>query len=196
MEKFTQIKLLFKDSGGIMTTKDLIRKGISHYYIKKMLEKKLIKSLKRGIYKLSDCDVDESKEVLSMVPKGVLCLFSSASIHELTTHIPMKYHIAIPKKDKVRLPNYPPVKLYYWDKPLYSLGIEEIKINDYKITVYDLEKTVCDFLKFKNKVGFDTAKEVFKTYLNRKDRNIDKLVNYSKKLRIYSTIDQFLKILV
>jgi len=196
MRRYAQIELLFKKSGGIMTTKELNRKGISHYYIKRMLDKNLIESLKRGIYKLSDYDIDESIEVSSMIPNGVFCLFSSASIHELTTNIPFKYHVAIPKKNKVRLPSYPPVQLYYWDTSLYSLGIEEITKNDNEIQVYDLEKTVCDFLKYRNKVGFDTAKEVFKTYLNRSDRNIDKLVKYSKKLRVHSTIDQFLKILI
>lgn len=196
MREYIQIESLFKESGGIMTTKELTQKGISHYYIKRMLDKNLIESLKRGIYKLSNYDIDESIEVASMIPKGVFCLFSSASIHELTTNIPFKYHVAIPKKDKIRLPSYPPVKLYYWDTSLYSLGIQEITKNDNKIHVYDLEKTVCDFLKFRNKVGFDSAKEVLKTYLNRRDRNIDKLVKYSKKLRIHSTIDQFLKILI
>jgi len=92
------------------------------------------------------------------------------------------------------LPNYPPVQLYYWDTTLYTLGIEAISKQDYPIQTYDAEKTVCDFIKFRHKVGLDSAKEVFKTYLNRRDRNIDKLVNYAKKLRIRSTIDPYLNI--
>lgn len=190
-----RIKILFKKSGGIMTTKDLTQKGISHYFIKKMHSEGLIEPLKRGIYKLSDSDLEESIEISSMIPKGVFCMLSAASIHELSTSIPSKFHVAIPKKSKVRLPDYPPVKLYYWDNSLYKLGIEEVKKGDNIIKVYDKEKTVCDFLKFKNKIGFDTAKEVLKTYLNQSDRNLDKLVKYSKKLRVHSIIDQYLKIL-
>jgi len=100
MQKYTQIELLFRQSNGIMTTKELINKGISHYYIKKMVHGGFLEPLKRGLYKLSKDDIDESIVVLSMVPKGVLCLFSSASIHELTTTIPFTYHVAIPKKVK------------------------------------------------------------------------------------------------
>jgi len=191
----TKIKQLFKESGGIMSTKSLVEHGVSHYYIKKMLKSGLIESLKRGIYKLSKADLDESIEISFMIPKGIFCMFTSASIHELSTNIPFQYHVAIPKKDKVRLPIYPPVKLYYWDTVQYSTGVEKIKRDGQTIFVYDREKTVCDFLKFKNKVGFNDAKEVLKTYLKRRDRNIDQLVKYSKLLRVHSIVDQYLKIL-
>lgn len=196
MKKQKEIELLFRNCGGIMTTQALVKKGISHYYIKKLLNKNVIETLKRGVYKLSNTDLDESVEVSSMIRKGVFCMYTSASMHELTTNIPFKYHVAIPKKDKIRLPDYPPVKLYYWDANQYTLGIKEIDKGSHKIYIYDLEKTVCDFLKFKNKIGLIDANEVLKTYLNRKDRNIDKLVKYAKQLRVHSIVDQYLKILL
>ena len=191
-----EIASLFESHGGTMTTQSLVNEGVSHYHIKKSLDDGIIETIKRGIYKLANVDLDESVEVSSMIPKGVFCMYTSASIHELTTNIPSKYHVAIPKKDKVRLPDYPPVKLYYWSEKQYSLGIEEIEIEGHQLLRYDLEKTVCDFIKFRNKIGFDDAKEVLKTYLNRKDRNIDKLVKYAKALRVHSIVEPYLKILL
>lgn len=196
LKKRQKIELLFRDNGGIMTTKELTNHGVSHYFIKRMLDESIIETVKRGIYKLSNYHLDEDLEVLTMIPKGVLCMFTSASKHELTTQIPYQYHVAIPKKSKVRLPSYPPVKLYYWYTSQYSLGITEIKQDNRKFLLYDPEKTVCDFLKFKNKIGLDVSKEILKTYLNGKSRNIDKLVKYSRELRIYSVVDQFLKVLL
>lgn len=196
MLNLDQIELMFKKSGGVLTTKDFRENGISHYYIKKMLKKGLIESLHRGIYKKVNSDLNEMIFVSRKVKYGIFCMFSSATIHELTTFIPQRYHVAIPKKNKVRLFNHPPVKLYYWDVKLYSLGIKEISIEGHPIYIYDLEKTVCDFFKFRNKIGFDTAKEVLKTYLDRNDRDINKLVRYSKELRIHSLLDQNLRILL
>jgi predicted transcriptional regulator of viral defense system len=196
MTRKNEIEQIFREAGGILSTKELTKLGVSHYQIKKLLNEHLIESIKRGIYKLSDLDIDEKFEVSSMISKGVFCMYTAASMHELTTNIPYKYHVAIPKKNKVKIPSYPPVKLYYWDTNQYSIGIQKVQENDRSILVYDLEKTVCDFLKFKNKIGFDDAKEVLKTYLNRNDRNIDKLVKYSKKLRVHTIIDQYLKILI
>ena len=196
MKDKQEIEQVFIESGGVMTTKALIGRGVSHYFIKKMLDENFIESSKRGVYKLVGRDVDESIEVSSMVPKGVFCMFTAASMHELSTNIPFKYHVAIPKKDKIRLPDYPPVQLYYWDTKQYLRGVSMVKKNGQSIPVYDREKTVCDFLKFKNRVGFSDAKEVLKAYLSRKDRNIDKLIGYARELRVYSIVDQYLKILI
>lgn len=196
MELKNKIELLFLGSGGIMTTSELKQKGISQYYIKKMVEDGMIEPLKRGIYKLTKSDLDGIVEASKIVSKGIICMFSAATIYNLTTIVPSEYHIAIPKKDKIILPSYPPIKIYYWSNFLLELGLQEIDKDGHTMRIYDLEKTVCDFLKFKNKIGFDTAKEVLISYLRRDDRNISKLVRYAKKLRIHSIIDQYLKVLL
>lgn len=196
MQKNITIKQLFQTSNGVLTTATLEAQGVSRYFIKKMLDNEELELVKRGVYKLNEPDVHELTEVLAIAPRGVLCLYSSALIHGLSTFVPADYHIAIPKKSKVRLPDYPPIQLYYWDKYQYRLGIEEITKDDIPVTIYDAEKTVCDFIKFRHKTGLDTTKEVLNTYLNSNKRNIDKLVKYSRELRIRTVIDTYLEILV
>lgn len=196
MKNIIQIETLFKANSGIMTTRELRTKGITPYNIRKLIKEGQLETIKRGLYKLSYADINEFVEVLKIAPKGVFCMNSSAILHELSTSIPMEYHIAIPKKNKTTLPLYPPIKLYYWTNPQYSLGIETIQKDGNLISVYDAEKTVCDFLKFRNKIGFESSKEVVKTYLNRKNRNLDKLAKYANKLGIRTIVDQYLKILL
>jgi len=196
---------IFKKHGGILRSQELKEAGISYYALNKMLEKGIIEKIQRGLYRLEYLDihkdlyfnVDEYKEVQKIVPKGVLCLYSAAFIHELTTYIPDRYYVAIPKKNKVRLPKYPPIKLHYWDNKGYELGVRNIRLNRRYTLVYDREKTVCDFIKFRNKVGHDLTKEVLKTYLrSKKDRNMSKLRHYSKELRVYSKLNTYLNILL
>ena len=196
MKKANQIKRLFEASGGVMTARELKDKGVTRYLIKQLMDSGEIETVRRGVYKLSDSDVNEFAEALKIVSKGVFCLYSAAIIHDLSTFIPTAYHIAIPKKNKIPLTDYPPIQLYYWDKAQYDLGIEEIDKDGIPIAVYDLEKTVCDFLKFRNRVGIDTTKEVLKTYLNMETRNLDKLVKYSKQLKLHSIVNQYLTILL
>jgi predicted transcriptional regulator of viral defense system len=130
------------------------------------------------------------------VPYGVLCLYTACLHYELTTFVSSSYHIAIPKKAKIVLPDYPPIQLYYWDTTAYNLGIVETVIQETRVRMYDLEKTVCDMIRFRNKVGIDIAKEVLKNYLNRHDRNIAKLNEYAQKLNISTVLSNFLIILL
>ena len=196
MENTNQIITLFKSYGGIMTMRDLNDKGVAYYSVRKMIKEGTIETIKRATYKLSNVDTDDYLEAQTLVSRGVFCLYSAALIHELSTFIPTEHHLAIPKKNKVTLPDYPPIQTYYWHAAQYSLGIEQISKNGNLIEVYDIEKTVCDFLKFRNKVGIDTTKEVVKNYLNSNGRQIDKLVKYARQLRLASIVDQYLTILL
>jgi predicted transcriptional regulator of viral defense system len=119
-----------------------------------------------------------------IVPNGVLCLFSAWFYYELTTTIPHSYYIAIEKKRKIVLPDYPPIVLYYWQKNQYDLGISTYTKDGISIKIYDIEKSVCDAVKFRNKVGMDIAIEVVRNYVRRKDRNFDKITKYARQMRI------------
>lgn len=124
------------------------------------------------------------EEVAQIVKKGgVFCLFSAAAHHDLTTFVSSEYHLAVPKKYKVVLPEYPPIKLYYWEEAAYQTGITKVVIEGEMVAMYDAEKTVCDIIKYQKKVGMDTLKEVLNTYLRRKDRNIHKLSEYASILK-------------
>jgi len=187
---------LFKENGGILTVQELKDSNINYSTIRKLKKEGFIVTIKRGIYKLVDADIDDFTEAQKLIPHGVFCLYSSAAIHDLTTYIPMEHHIAVHKKRKISLPHYPPIQPYYWDDSRYKLGIEKVNKNGNWIEVYNAEKTVCDFLRFRNKLGWETAKEVLKTYLGLEEREISKLVDYSRELRIYTKVNQYLEILL
>lgn len=58
----------------------------------------------------------------------------------------------------------------------------------------DLERSVCDAIKYRNKIGMDICAEVVRTYLKRNDRNLSRLYDYAKKLRVYKTLNYFIEI--
>lgn len=39
--------------------------------------------------------------------------------------MPYEFHIAIEKKSKIKLPEYPPIKHYYWEEKMLKTGIEK-----------------------------------------------------------------------
>jgi len=85
-------------------------------------------------------------------------------------------------RKKLKSPITPPVIFYYWRSQPLNLGITEIEEEGYKIRIYDLEKSVCDAIRFRNKVGIDTVSEILKNYLKRQDKDLDKMIRYAKIL--------------
>jgi predicted transcriptional regulator of viral defense system len=180
MSENTDIKGIFRKNKGFLRTKGLTRN--QWYQLKKLVDRGEVFKLKSGLYCIPKYGIKEqNREAAEIVPSGVFCLFSAWQHHNLSTQNPWQYHIAIEREEKVSLPDYPPIKIYRWSDSFYNLGI--IKFGSIKI--YDLEKSVCDAVRFRNKVGMDIAIEVVKNYVRRKkDRNLNKLAKYARQMRI------------
>lgn len=55
----------------------------------------------------------------------------------------------------------------------------KMTIDGFSVNVYDVEKCVCDAVKFRNKIGTDVCSEIISNYLERPERNISKLIDYA-----------------
>ena len=60
--------------------------------------------------------------------------------------------------------------------------------------ITDIERSVCDSVKYRNKIGIDVMNEIIDNYLRLPGKNLTKLTQYAKKLKVYSTLRQILQI--
>jgi predicted transcriptional regulator of viral defense system len=84
--------------------------------------------------------------------------------------------------------------LYHQIDNLYGLGVEETVVSGYRVHVYNVERSVCDAIKHRNKVGMEVCLEVINNYLERTDRDLSKLMDYAEKLRVKKILDQLIAI--
>ena len=197
MNKDGQILEIFRQNKGYARTRDIVEAGVHHHYLNMLVQKGKVVKIKRGLYRLASVSVDdELEEVSHIVPDGVVCLFSAWNYYQLSDFVPPEYHIAIEKIRKVALPDYPPIKVYYWSEKYWSIGITEVRVGNTMVKIYDKEKSVCDAIRFRNKVGWDIMKEVLKNYLTLRDRNLNDLMSFARKMRVSTIARQYLEILV
>jgi predicted transcriptional regulator of viral defense system len=178
---------------GVVRTHE-IRESQSYYGIRKAVEKGSVVRLKNGVYASAEALADTMIDIERVVPRGVLCLYSAWAHYGLTTQIPGAFYVAVEKHRKVVVPEFPPIQLCYWEQKYYELGIEEAKVQGPIVKIYGLEKSVCDAVKFRNKIGLDVAAEVLKNYLARKDRNIALLTEFANQMRVATTLKRYLEI--
>ena len=172
-----------REHGGYIRAKDIDNRAMYDQLLAEVANGNVIR-IRNGIYALPEEMAKTMIDVEKIVPGGVVCMYSAWAYYELTTKLPPDICIAIEKKRKVILPDYPPVALYYWSQSAFELGISEREIEGYKVRIYDLEKSVCDAVKFRNKIGVDISSEILKSYLSRYDRNLTRLNEYAKKMRV------------
>ena len=130
-------------------------------------------------------------------PKGVICLLSAAAYYHLTTFIPEVVDVAIPRKAKIStIPEQPQLNIHYYTDARHELGITTVREGKNEFQIYDIEKTVVDIVFYKEKVGIKETKEVLVTYLQRKERNLDRLLKYAGLMKCDKTMRQYLEVLV
>jgi hypothetical protein len=189
------LKTIFDNNGGFLRAKDLVKRS-QWYQLKTMLEQGEAVKLSPGVYKLNDIRIPQKADIAEMFPTGVFCLFTAWNYHALSTANPWALHLAIGYKDKVVKPDYPPVFFYYWKEQSHDLGVIQVVEEGHKIKMYDLEKSVCDAVRFRNKVGMDTTIEVLQNYVKRQDKNLNKLSRYAQQLGIENIVNNMVMLLL
>jgi len=152
--------------------------------------------LRPGIFASTETLAATMIDINQVVPKGVLCMYSAWFHHNLTTQIPSAYNIAIERKRKVVLSSPISVELYYWSEKLFEFGIEQTNIEGHSVHITDIERSVCDAIKYRNKIGLDLSSEIFRSYLQRPDKKISKLLETAKKLRVEKTVKSYLEVIL
>ena len=189
-----KLRLLIEQHGGYITRKEIIGNRYLYYRLLEAVKSGEIIRLKPGVYCMEDAKAETMIDLEKIVPDGVLCLYSAWAHYRLTTQIPQGFYVAIPRKQKITLPDYPPIILNYWDRSIYGVGIVRQQIDGFAIPIYDMEKSVCDAIRYRNKIGIDVSSEILKNYLSRKERNITRLTAYAKSMRIAGILNKYLEI--
>lgn len=196
MENALQI---FRDQYGYAYLKDLKSRGVHTDTIRRLLAQGVIEKIKPGLYRLADMPLISGQgmiDVCMSIPKAVVCLHSALSYYELTTTVPSLIMIALRRDQKPAKIKYPPIRVFYFSAPNYSAGIREIKTNTGIFRVYDVEKTVVDCFRYRNKLGEDIALEGLKNYLSGRNYNLNLLFKYAEIGRMSNIIRPYVESII
>lgn len=192
-------KILIPDNQKIISTEELKNWGFTHYKINKLVDEGNLIKLNKKNYENTNFKGEDSDFyfVHAYAPTGVVCLMSAAVFYNLTTYRPDSIDVAVSKKKNVStLPDWPSFNLYYFEKNRFQTGVQIIKEGPNQFQIYDIEKTVVDIVYYRNKIGIEETKEILMNYLNRNDRDINKLYRYAEQLKCGYILRTYLEVLV
>ena len=88
-------------------------------------------------------------------------------------------------------------KVYTVKKELLEIGRQTGKSsqgND--IPVYDLERTICDLVRSRNSVEIQDFSTALKAYAARKDKDLNRLMQYARLFHVEKIIRSYLELLL
>ena len=181
--------------GTIFRTKDLNEQGISNYEISKLLNEGILEKLYQGVYSLSDLSNLTMTDINVIVENGIVSMTSAAYFYKLTTGEEGKITLTLNREQKPPKLPYDLFIYHYTTSRFYNVGLVILDQDGRKLKIYDVERTVCDIVRHRSKYDLSLVREVIESYLKRDDCDLNKLIEYSKELRVYNVLKQYLEIL-
>ena len=182
-----------------ITTTELKNMGYTYYKIDKLEKVGILSRINRSTYENLEYKGDENDffSAEAYVPNGVICLMSAARYYGLTNFLPDAVDVEKKKKKKVNtLPEWPEIRIFYFSQSRMDIGVKKIYEGKNCFHIFDIEKTVVDIIYYRNKIGIEETSEVFKNYLKRRDRQIDRIYAYAKRLRCEKVVRTYLEVLI
>ncbi len=171
------------DRLGLLRARDVEAAGIPSVVLTRLVRRGELIRVARGLYTRPhglDSEHATLAEVAALVPRGVVCLLSALSFHELGTQNPHKVWLALPHGVKPSTSVPVGLVVVRMRPEALAAGVETHTVGGAPVHIFDPSKTVADLFKYRSRVGLDVALEALRATWFSEHRDASALTRYAR----------------
>lgn len=174
------------------------KSGISKFKFYKYVHENRLEPVSRGLYSAGDNWVDELYVLHQRCPNAVFSHDEAFYYHGLADREPFVHTFTIYSGYNThRLTADGSCKAYTVKKELLDVGKIIVRDNSGNmIPMYDLERTICDLMRSRSYIEAQDFNSALKAYVSRKDKNLNRLMEYAKLFRVDNVIRRYMGVLL
>lgn len=193
MMKIEQIKEIVENNNGILTTKLLEVHNIHRQYLKNLVDEGYLMKVSRGLYIRPDKDISEYFIMGEQFKTGIFSHNTALYFYNLTDRTPFVLDMTFPSNIR---PSNEMLSPHYINKERFELGLVNKELEDgTSIRIYNMERTICDIIRDRNKIDTQIFNTALKEYMKRPDKNLNLLYEYAKEFKILKILKMYLEVL-
>lgn len=197
MNFYDKILKIVEKNNGYVTTKEVVTNKINKTFLTNMVKDGTLVRISRGYYGLPNYIEDEYYKIASKSKNARFSMATALYLHNLSERTPLIYNVTLPFGYSGVLQKEKNVILNFVKKELLDLGVVEMTSPfGMKIKVYDVERTICDIIKNKNKMDAEIFSKALKDYAKSKNKNLSKLTKYAESLNIKKKVSEYMEVLL
>jgi predicted transcriptional regulator of viral defense system len=189
---------LFRSRGGFLRASEAFEHGIQPRVLYGLRDDGSIELLARGVFRLKSSQSLDCPDLLIIaikLPKSVVCLQSALFFHGFLKTIPQEVSVALCKgTDRPKIKDLK-AKFYSVSEPAFSEGIQTFKKDGIELRVYNIEKTIVDCFKFRNKIGIEVCIDALQKWWLSENKDLERFNRYAKTCRIDKILAPYLRLL-
>jgi predicted transcriptional regulator of viral defense system len=192
-----ELQSVLNQNSGIVTTAQANEVGVSNERLRLLVHSGDLERVTTGIYVLPDEFTDKMFIVQLQRPKIIYSHETALFLHELTDRDPISYMVTVPT-------GYNPTRLredgftvFTIKRELHEIGVTKLTtMFGNSVTVYDLERTICDCLRSRNNLDIAVVTDAIKRYAKRKDKNLNKLMQMAETFKVTKLLRGYMEVLL
>ena len=192
-----KLQSILLQNGGIITTAQANKVGISNERLRLLVKSDELERASFGVYMLPEEFDDEMYVIQKRKPKVIYSHETALFLHDLTDRDPLNYAVTVPTGyNAIRL-NDINLDVFFTKKELHLIGVTQLKtMFGHNVTTYDMERTICDCLRSRNRMDIAIITDAVKRYARRKDKNLNILMQMAEIFHVTKLIRSYLEVLL
>ncbi len=192
-EKYIQI---INDNGGIITSKDANKNGISRTILSKMVKNESIERIDYGIYVTDEFVYDELFIFQLKHPNTVFSFNTALYLLDKTERTPEKFDITTTRNNSLGYCK-DIANIHRVNNQMIKLGKIKVSTNTgKKVFSYNIERTIVDIISNRNVIEIELANKVIRKCFKEKDFNVNLMFEYAKKLKAYDKVKNYMEAII
>ena len=192
-----ELQSVLKQNGGIVTTAQANEVGVSNERLRLLVHSGDLERVTTGIYVLPDEFTDKMFIVQLRRPKIIYSHETALFLHELTDRDPINYMVTVPTGYNPTRLREDGFKVFTIKRELHEIGVTKLTtMFGNSVTVYDLERTICDCLRSRNNLDIAVVTDAIKRYAKRKDKNLNKLMQMAETFKVTKLLRGYMEVLL
>ena len=181
---------------GTLTTRKVVDAGIHTEALTRLVREGELERVTRGSYRLPTAPVTEHHGLAlaaAAVPRGIVCLLSALTFHEIGTQMPSEVWLALDRRARRPAVSYPPLRIVRFTGAALTEGVETHRIEGIEVRITSAAKTVADLFKYRNKIGLDVALEALREGWRDRRFTIEELDRAARACRVEAVMRPYVE---
>ena len=181
----------------MITTAQVVALGFSKSLLTKYLKGNLLERSRHGVYILSDTVEDDMYTLSLSSPQMIFSHDTALFLNGLSERTPFMHTVTLPSNSALPSSLRDECNCFYVKPELHEVGvIEKPTTFGNVVRCYNLERTICDFLRCRKRCDEEMVISAIKNYVRYDEKDLNLLSVYAKQFKVTKDLKKYLEVLL
>jgi predicted transcriptional regulator of viral defense system len=191
------LQSILTQNSGTITTAQANDVGISNERLRLLVKSGDLERVSFGVYISPDEFADRMYAAQLRRPKIIYSHETALFLHDLTDRDPISYTVTVPTGYNATRLREDGFKVFTIKRELHEVSVTRLStMFGHEVTIYGLERTVCDCLRSRNQMDIAVVTDAIKRYARRKEKNLNTLMQMAEMFNVTKPLRSYMEVLL